>query len=87
MTFAIYYYEPIQKQVFTNSILNPNYNGNFIEYMQSIEGHEEDSDDQEEEYSRDAPYNYQNIESRHMPETINTLDREALYRFNFDDTD
>jgi hypothetical protein len=87
MTFAIYYYEPIQKQVFTNSILNPNYNGNFIQYMQTIEGEEDDSDDQEEEYSRDAPYNYQNIEARHMPETINTLDREALYRFNFDDTD
>lgn len=87
MTFAIYYYEPIQKQVFTNSILNPNYNGNFIEYMQSVEGHEEDSDDQEEEYSRDAPYNYQIIESRHMPETIENIDREALYRFNFGNTD
>jgi hypothetical protein len=83
MTFAIYYYEPIQKKVFTNSILNPNYNANLIEYMQSIEGEEEDSDDQEEEYSRDAPYNYQVIESRHLPESIQNLDEEAFSRFNF----
>jgi hypothetical protein len=87
LTFAIYYYEPVQKGIFTNSILNPNYNGNYLEYMQSIEAEEDDSDDQEEEYSRDAPQNYQVIESRHLPEAVNRLDQEALYRFNFGNSD
>ena len=82
MTFSVQYYEPMQKQQFTQSILNPNYNGNFIEYMRNFENEEEESDDQEEDYSRDFPENYQVIESRHMPETINNLDNEALYRFN-----
>ena len=86
MTFAVYYYEPIQQKQFTQSILNPNYNGNFIEYMHSIEDEDEDSDDQEEDYSRDAPQNYQVVESRHMPETINRIDQEALYRFSLDNT-
>jgi hypothetical protein len=82
MTFSVQYYEPIQKQQFKQSILNPNYNGNFIEYMRNFENEEYESDDQEEEYSRDFPENYKGIENRHMPDTITNMDNEALYRFN-----
>lgn len=82
MTFAVYYYEPIQQKEFKYSILNPNYNGNYIEYMNTTEGQEEESDDQSEDYDRDAPQNYQIVEARHLPETIQQIDQEALYRFS-----
>lgn len=83
MTFAIYYYEPTPKLQFTQSILNPEYNPNYIEYFhKSIEEEDEDSDDQSEDYNKDNPVNYQVVESRHLPESIQRLDDEALYRFN-----
>jgi hypothetical protein len=82
MTFAIYYYEPIQINTFEHSILNPNYNPNFIQYMENEEGEEDDSDDQEEDFNRDAVQNYRLVEARHLPETIAKLDQEALYRFS-----
>jgi len=87
MTFAIYYYEPIQKIQFTQSILNPEYNPNFIEYFhRSIEEEDEDSDDQAEDYNQDNPINYQIVESRHLPESIQKLDDEAKFRFNLGDS-
>jgi hypothetical protein len=84
ITFAVFYYEPKQQELFKNSILNPNYNANFLGYMNSLEAEEEDSDDHEEEYSKDQLENYRITENRHLPETIDRLDQEALYRYAYE---
>ena len=80
ITFAIHYYEPAQKQLFSRSIINPNYNGNLIEYMYRQEDQESDSTDQEEDFNRDAlvPI-YQYHERNFMPENSERRDQEALY--------
>lgn len=80
ITFAIHYLEPTQKGVFERSILNPNYNGNVIEYMYHQEEQEEDSDDQEYDYNRDTLNEYRMQEARHLPENVRRLDLEAMYR-------
>lgn len=69
ITFSIHYYEPTSKTKFSSSILNPNYRGNFIEYMYKQEDQESDSDDQEEEFSRDHLPTYRRQEQAHAPET------------------
>jgi hypothetical protein len=88
MTFAIYYYEPVPQLHFTQSILNPEYNPNFIEYFhRNVEDEDEESDDQSEDYNRDSPPNYKIVEARHLPESIQQLDEEAKYRFNLGNSD
>lgn len=52
ITFALYFYEPSHANVLQNSILNPEYNPNFIQYLYKQEYQEGDSDD-ENEFSRD----------------------------------
>lgn len=47
--FAIFYYEPIQKNIPTSSILNPEYKMNYIDYLYKQEEIEGDSDDEEED--------------------------------------
>lgn len=68
ITFAIHYLEPMAKLEFQTSILNPNYNGNFIDYMYHQEDQEEESDDQEEEYDRDHLEDYRQRENIYLPE-------------------
>lgn len=53
IVFAIYYYEPKQENLVKTSILNPNYNPNFIEYLYINEEQEGESDEEEEDFSRD----------------------------------
>ena len=84
ITFSISYLEPIQKQQFKSSILNPNYDGNFISYMYRQEEQESDSDDQEEDFSRDAMANYRIQEQHHLPASVQRRDREFGI-FNEDD--
>jgi hypothetical protein len=78
LTFAIRYYEPVQKSVFEHSIINPNYDGNFLRYMyhRGDDNAEEDSDDDEEDYSRDNIANYRVVEARNSPERLEYEDRE-----------
>jgi len=52
ITFALYFYEPSHVNVLQNSILNPEYNPNFIKYLYKQEDQEGDSDD-ENDFSRD----------------------------------
>lgn len=80
ITYAVYYYEPIQKEKFENSILNPNYKGNFINYMYHQKEQEEDSDDQEYDYDRDNIENYKAMESRYNPDEIDRIDQEIRYK-------
>ena len=56
--FAIYYYEPTQKKLPQNSILNPEYKMNYMEYKYYEEEIEGDSEEDEEDYSRDNIDNY-----------------------------
>ena len=53
IVFAIYYYEPKQNKFPEGSILNPEYKMNYIDYQYYQEEIEGDSDDENEEYSRD----------------------------------
>lgn len=80
ITYAVYYYEPVQKEKFENSILNPNYKGNFISYMYQQKEQEEDSDDQEYDYDRDNLENYRAMESRYNPDEIDRIDNEIRMR-------
>lgn len=77
ITFAIHYLEPKQKSVLTQSILNPNYNPNYVEYMFSHE--DNSSDDLEHDYNRDDEEEYILHEQRHNPQTIRRIDDEAVY--------
>lgn len=79
MTLAMYYLEPSATEQFSKSILNPNYNPNVIQYYYTHEEQEGDSDDQDEDYNRDVLTMYKVQESRHLPETVGRLDREALF--------
>ena len=67
--FAIFYYEPVQKNIPTNSILNPSYEMNYIDYQykqEEIEGDSSDGDNEEdnEDFSRD------NIEEYKIKENL-----------------
>jgi hypothetical protein len=89
ITFAIHYYEAARQTYFKTGLLNPNYTGNFIqdvEYGCGGDAAEEDSDDQEFEYNRDEfEDKYNAREHRHLPDTINNIDREAYTRFTLND--
>jgi hypothetical protein len=65
--------------MFQQSILNPNYDGNFLEYMYRQEQQESDSDDQEEDFSRDRLRDYRIQEVLHHPETQRRRDLERLF--------
>lgn len=79
ITFAIHYYEPSAQNMFQQSILNPNYDGNFLAYMYKQEQQESDSDDQEEDFSRDRLRDYSYQEVYYHPENQRRRDLELLY--------
>jgi len=83
LTFAIYYYEPFRKEEFVNSILNPNYKPNFVEYMRDQEAQEEESDDQEFDYDIDNINNYKKMENRYSQDEIERKDIMAKLQ-NYD---
>lgn len=70
ITFAVHYLEPAQKRKFETSILNPNYDGDFIHYMYKAAEQESDSDDQEEDFSKDVMKNYRREEQLYLPENV-----------------
>lgn len=57
---AFKYFTPTRKETFTKSILNPNYNANFIDYMvtNKIIKDKETSDNEEDYDNDDKNYNY-----------------------------
>jgi hypothetical protein len=85
ITVAVYYLEPYSDAPFQRSIINPNYTGDYMQYILSQEDKEGDSDDQDESYDRDILMNYRTQEARHLPETIDRLDREALFRAHIEE--
>jgi hypothetical protein len=85
---AIYYYEVLQKQEFKNSILNPNYMPDVVNYLYKQEEQDIDSDDQEFDYNRDHPdTSFKINESFHMPVNIARRDGNALLKLNIDTDD
>jgi hypothetical protein len=68
--FAIYYYEPKQKNFPSGSILNPEYKMNYIEYQYNQEEIEGDSDDEEEDFSRDNLEEYKKKEQEYSENGI-----------------
>jgi hypothetical protein len=73
LVFAIYYYEPKQDNIVRESILNPDYNPNILNYLYKQEEQEGESDEEDEDFSRDnidvykkreLQYNHQGIENR-----------------------
>lgn len=87
ITFAIHYLEPAQKGHFEHSILNPNYNGNFIDYRYKEDDQEGDSDDQDEDFSRDVVGNYKKYETMYLPENVQIRNRQIAYQEAFDEDD
>ena len=80
IVFALHYYEPVQKEHFSKSILNPNYDGNFHAYMYRQDEQEEDSDDQSVDYNEDYDtFNkWKAMQQRNLPEQRHMQDIEAL---------
>lgn len=68
IVFAIYYYEPIQKKFPEGSLLNPEYKMNYLEYQYNQEEIEGDSDDDEEDFSRDNIMDYKKKENMYSEE-------------------
>lgn len=68
IVFAIYYYEPIQKKFPEGSLLNPEYKMNYIDYQYNQEEIEGDSDDEEEDFSRDNIMDYKKKENMYSEE-------------------
>ena len=79
MVLVIYYYEPIQEKVFQNSILNPEYKGNFIDYMYKQEDQEGDSDE-ENDFSRDNINMYKKIEKEFSRSGIENKNAITAYK-------
>jgi hypothetical protein len=63
--FAIYYYEPKQQNFPTGSILNPEYKMNYIDYQYNQQEIEGDSDDEQEDFSRDNIEEYKKKEQEY----------------------
>ena len=76
IVFAIYYYEPTQKSMPYKSLLNPEYKMNYIEYKYSQEQIESDSDDDEEDFSRDNIKDYKKKENMYSEQGL------QLQKFN-----
>ena len=76
IVFAIYYYEPTQKLMPNKSLLNPEYKMNYIDYKYSQEQIESDSDDDEEDFSRDNINNYKKKENMYSEDGL------QLQKFN-----
>jgi hypothetical protein len=84
--FAIYYYEPKQKNFPSSSILNPEYKMNYIEYQYNQEEIEGDSDDEEEDFSRDDIEEYKKKEQEYSEDGIK-LQRYKNHFVNNKDVD
>lgn len=79
ITIAVHYLEPTQKERFQQSILNPNYDGNFIAYRYKEDDQEGDSDDQEEDFSRDLIGDYKHLEMTYHPDNVRIRDIQTAY--------
>jgi len=85
IVFAIYYYEPKQENVVKSSILNPEYDPDFVNYMykhDEQEGESDEDDEDDEDFSRDnieiykkreLEFNKKGIENRNKMIAYNNM--------------
>lgn len=85
LTFAIKYLEPTGNAEFVKSVINANYNGDFMKYQYTQEEQEEDSDDQDIDYNRDDFEKYKANESRNMPIQVAQRNLQTFYDLNYED--
>lgn len=87
ITFSVQYLEPTTKVEFTKSLINGNYNGDFMRYQYHQEEQEEDSDDQDMDYNRDAFERYKLNEARNLPFQVAQRDIKTYYNLNYPSDD
>jgi hypothetical protein len=90
--FAIFYYEPIQKSIPKKSILNPEYKMNYIDYLYKQEEIEGDSDEENEDFSRDNIDEYKTKEQQYDERGVKLQQFNNYYQKNnenieFEDND
>lgn len=83
ITFSVRYLEPSNKAEFKKSIINTNYNGNFLEYQYTQQQQEEDSDDQDMDYNRDDFEKYKENEARNLPYQVAQRNLQMYYDLNY----
>lgn len=67
--FSIYYYQPLSNNTFESSILNPNYNADFVNYLYTNDEQEELDKENDEEFSRD---NIEIYKKKELEYNVNT---------------
>lgn len=85
ITFNIKYYEPQSNTKFTRSIINSNYDGDFMKYQYLQEEQEEDSDDQDIDYNKDDFDKYKINEARNLPKMVAQRNIQMFYDLNYED--
>lgn len=82
LVFSIKYLEPVSNVTFKKSIINSNYNGDFLKYQYGQEEQEEDSDDQDIDYNRDNFEKYKNNEAMNLPWQVAQRNVSKFYSEN-----
>ena len=83
--FAIFYYEPIQKNIPKNSILNPEYKMNYLDYLykqEEIEGDSDDGNEDGEDFSRDNIDDYKIKENLYSERGVRLQQSNTYYQNN-----
>ena len=81
--FAVFYYEPIQKNIPKNSILNPEYKMNYLDYLYKQEEIEGDSDDGDgDDFSRDNIDDYKIKENLYSDRGVQLQQTNTYYQNN-----
>jgi hypothetical protein len=83
--FAIFYYEPVQKNIPKKSILNPEYKMNYIDYLykqEEIEGDSDDDEDTNEDYSRDNIDDYKTKEKQYSKNGVKLMQFNNYFQGN-----
>ena len=83
--FAIFYYEPTQKNIPTNSILNPEYKMNYLDYLykqEEIEGDSDDDNEDSEDFSRDNIDDYKTKENLYSEKGVQLQQYNKYYQNN-----
>lgn len=79
LVFAIYYYEPKQENIISKSILNPEYNHDFGKYLYKQEEQEGESDEDEEDFSRDNIELFKRRELQYNVESVANKNKSIAY--------
>jgi hypothetical protein len=83
--FAVFYYEPIQKNIPKNSILNPEYKMNYLDYLykqEEIEGDSDDGNEDSDDFSRDNIDDYKIKENLYSERGVQLQQSNTYYQNN-----